>query len=124
MIIHQLVAKGKLTEAVQILMDAKQEDAVLLMGRLHRLKRDHMLGMLSNAEHHRELEQIVEKIATLLEPIKPEYKALETAYQLAAGRGFKNNWIEQQLVTMPNDDEVRITIAETIEDFIATISCK
>lgn len=229
MTIHQLVAHGRLQQAIQLLIEAQQEDAILLMGRLTTLNRDKMLGLIDGSTAQREmarltqavlhcagaqpkqaagytpttriviatdfkegalldvirtnkrrrpemaqeaqniltayrdykdakelkpsfdpanrrfraiqasadalfkrltqeqeisLEQIVEQIALLLEPIKPEYKALKTAYQLAAGRGFKNNWIEQQLIAMPDDDEVRITIAEEIEAFTANISCK
>jgi hypothetical protein len=46
MIISQLVAKGKLQQAIQLLIDAQQQDAILLMSRLNSLKRDSMLGII------------------------------------------------------------------------------
>lgn len=81
---------------------------------------DELLKSLAD-EKEASLEKIVERIAKLIEPTIPEYSALKEAYSLASGRGFKNNWVEQQLTTMPDDTEVRISIAEKIEGFTATI---
>jgi uncharacterized protein (UPF0335 family) len=83
-------------------------------------KADELLQRLLD-EKEVSLEQIIERISKLLEPITPEYQSLKEAYTLASGRGFKNSWIEQQLLSMPNDDEVRISIAEKIEEFTALI---
>lgn len=81
---------------------------------------DDLLKSLDD-EKEASLEKIVERIAQLIELTIPEYSALKEAYNLASGRGFKNNWVEQQLASMPDDTEVRISIAEKIEAFTANI---
>ena len=70
------------------------------------------------------LEVIVEKITTHLSAPVPNYDDLSAAYTLAGGRGMKNNWIEDQLERRPNDDDTKITVAEKIEAFAATIIVK
>lgn len=67
------------------------------------------------------LENIVDRINGLLFETIPPYPNLSEAYKLASGRGMQDTWIEQQLQLMPNDTEVRITIAERIETFAANI---
>jgi uncharacterized protein (UPF0335 family) len=74
-----------------------------------------------NTEKEISVEQIVERIMKLVEADKPNYTDLKEAYTLASGRGFKNTWIEQQLLSQPNDNEVLFTIAEEIEFFVSTI---
>lgn len=68
------------------------------------------------------LENIVNRINGLLFETIPPYLNLSEAYKLASGRGMRDTWIEQQLQLMPDDTEVRITIAERIETFAANIS--
>jgi len=68
------------------------------------------------------LENIVDRINSLLLDTVPPYQNLSEAYKLASGRGMRDTWIEQQLQLMPNDVEVQITIAERIETFAANIS--
>lgn len=82
---------------------------------------DALMLQLEN-EKEQSLEQIVERIAELISAAVPEYHALQEAYTLSSGRGFKNAWIEQQLMLKPDDQEVRISIAEQIEQFTAHIN--
>ena len=74
------------------------------------------------AEKENDLVKSVERIAALLEAPIPTYDQLNEAYNLACGRGFKKTYIEQQLQNRPDDEEVRIIIAEEIEDFVASLS--
>lgn len=67
------------------------------------------------------LESIVDKITNLLSETIPSYEKLREAYRLASGRGMSSGYIEATLNSQPDDDEARITIAEKIESFIATI---
>ena len=67
------------------------------------------------------LENIVNRINGLLLETIPPYQNLSEAYKLASGRGMRDTWIEQQLSLMPDDIEVKITIAERIETFAANI---
>lgn len=69
------------------------------------------------------LEQIVNRISVLLAGI-PSYEFLNEAYKLAQGRGFTSEYCDRNLHNRPEDDEVKITIAEKIENFIATINVK
>lgn len=73
------------------------------------------------AEKENDLVKTVERIAALLEAPIPTYDQLNEAYNLACGRGFKKTYIEQQLQNRPDDEEVRIIIAEEIEGFAATL---
>lgn len=73
------------------------------------------------AEKENDLVKTVERIAVLLEEPIPTYDQLNEAYNLACGRGFKKTYIEQQLQNRPDDEEVRIIIAEEIEGFAATL---
>ena len=58
---------------------------------------------------------------SLIQADIPSYNDLKEAYKLASGRGLKNEWMERQLLEMPNDNEVIITIAEHIELFVSKI---
>lgn len=69
------------------------------------------------------LEQIVDRISVLLAGI-PSYKFLNEAYKLAQGRGFTSEYCDRNLHNRPDDDEVKITIAEKIEEFASTITVK
>lgn len=84
------------------------------------VKADELVKRLSD-EKEVSLEKIVERIAKLLESPVPEYSDLKEAFSLASGRGFRSSWIEQQLQSQPNDEEVRISIAEKIEEFTTSI---
>jgi hypothetical protein len=68
------------------------------------------------------LEEIVEKINILISETIPSYIHLKEAYKLSSGRGMKDSWIEDQLNNTPNDNEVRIGIAEKIELFISKLN--
>ena len=72
-------------------------------------------------EKENDLVKTVERIAALLEAPIPTYEELSEAYNLACGRGFKKTYIEQQLQNRPDDEEVRIIIAEEIEGFAASL---
>lgn len=72
-------------------------------------------------EKENDLVKTVERIAALLEAPIPTYEELNEAYNLACGRGFKKTYIEQQLQNRPDDEEVRIIIAEEIEGFAASL---
>lgn len=84
------------------------------------VKADELVKRLSD-EKEVSLEKIIERIAKHLEAPVPKYSDLKEAFDLAAGRGFRSSWIEQQLQSMPNDEEVRISIAEKIEEFTTSI---
>ncbi len=86
-----------------------QEAAISLIQRLEAEKEDSLVNA-------------IERIAVLLESPVPTYDELTEAYNLACGRGFKKSYIEQQLQNQPDDEEIRIIIAEEIEAFAATIS--
>ena len=73
------------------------------------------------AEKENDLVKTVERIAALLEAPIPTYDQLNEAYNLACGRGFKKTYIEQQLQNRPDDEEVRIIIAEEIEGFATSL---
>lgn len=68
------------------------------------------------------LEDIIGRISTLLQEPIPTYQALAEAYKLSSGRGFNSIYIENQLQAQPDDEEVRITIAEQIEAYTLEIS--
>ncbi len=87
------------------------------------VKADALINSLAE-EMEASLESIIERIAKLLEKPVPEYSELKEAFVLACGRGLKSSWIEQQLDLQPNDDEVRISIAEKIEEFTLSIRIK
>lgn len=70
------------------------------------------------------LEQIVERIANLLSEPVPAYSDLQKAYDLATGRGFNDTYVARNLQARPDDDEVRITIAEKIEGFTQRIAAR
>lgn len=70
-----------------------------------------------------DLQSIVDRIMTLVVGV-PEYSDLDTAYRLAQGRGFKSEYIDRNLNNCPDDREVRITIAELLEQFASTITVK
>jgi Effector-associated domain 11 len=84
------------------------------------VKADELVKRLSD-EKEVSLEKIVERIAKFLESPVPKYSDLKEAFGLASGRGFRSSWIEQQLQSQPNDEEVRISIAEKIEEFTSSI---
>lgn len=67
------------------------------------------------------IEDIVERIKTLLADIVPTYDQLDEAYRLASGRGMKSEYVDRTLNSRPNDENARIMIAEKIEEFIETI---
>lgn len=218
--ISNLITKGKIEEAIQILIDNQVDGAISLMGRFNRNKKDNLLGLLTRDQYDREnnkishailyyadedtdnvtpdttsntsLEDVLLRISAenkrrnipvydecqiilkeyrdykdtkatnslfdvtgrrykaieakaielinrlkeskelskedfaarieeLLSEVIPTYDSLKEAYELACGRGFKNNWIEQQLNQRPSDADVRINITEEIEAFVAKL---
>lgn len=80
-----------------------------------------VLGLESSSQisNENKYEEFVGKISPLLSDTVPSYENLKEAYSLACGRGFISSHIERQLEAMPDDDEVRISIAEQIEHFVA-----
>lgn len=87
-----------------------------LLGRLSSLKNT----LLENQKDS--LEDIVGRVNALLTDPIPSYRQLEEAYKLVLGRGKKDNWIEDQLVLRTEDTEIRITMAEKIEEYVSQIS--
>lgn len=68
-----------------------------------------------------DIEAIVDRVKKLLSDTVPSYDQLNEAYRLASGRGMKSEYIDRTLNSRPEDPDARITIAEQIESFIATI---
>lgn len=61
------------------------------------------------------------KVLSLISEGVPSYKDLSQAWALCQGLGMKSSWIPTSLTNQPNDDEVRISIAEEIEAFVELI---
>ena len=117
-------------EAQQILTDYREyKDTKVItpsfdpVGRRLKVLQSNANALIERLKEEKEIsvEQITERIMSLIQADIPTYSDLKEAYKLASGRGFKNEWIERQLSEMPNDNEVIITIAEHIELFVSKI---
>jgi hypothetical protein len=65
-------------------------------------------------------ESVIARIYKLIEPTIPDYKSLTEAYKLSSGYGFVDSYVKEQLNNQPNDNNVKIEIAERIELFISS----
>ena len=117
-------------EAQQILSDYREyKDTKVItpsfdpVGRRLKVLQSNANALIEQLKEEKEIsvEQIVERIMSLIQADIPSYNDLKEAYKLASGRGLKNEWMERQLLEMPNDNEVIITIAEHIELFVSKI---
>jgi len=67
-------------------------------------------------------ENIFERVAELLSENVPSYANLNAAYDLVTGRGFASDFVRRTLLSKPDDDEARISVAEEIEDFLSILA--
>lgn len=93
------------------------------VGRRHKALKEKIEKLKSEISEAKgdSLESIIGKVNNLLSETIPSYDKLKEAYRLVSGRGMSDSYIESTLQSQPNDDEAKITIAEKIESFIATI---
>lgn len=69
-----------------------------------------------------DLEKVVDRIQSLISDRVPTWGSLQEAYNLAVGRGMKNEKVERVLLAQPADEEAHIDVTEAIEDFLTTLA--
>ena len=90
-------------------LDAIKEDFSTLVRELSETQKD-------------SLELTIKEVGDLLEPRIPTYEQLGKAYKILSGRGMKSSYVEDQLKLETDDNEIRITIAEKLEDYMTVLA--
>lgn len=85
-------------------------------------KRYRNLQARVESNNEKKLESIVDKVNNLIKEDAPSYHDLDEAHKLVIRRGFNNEWVTNSLNAKPDDKEVRIAIAEYIEEFLSTLN--
>lgn len=92
-------------------------------GRRYRLIEESVNNLLQLVDEDSmdDLEDFVTSVQLNIEATVPDYGSLKHAYDLCSGRGFEDKWVETQLVSQPMDNEVNISIAERIENYLTSL---
>lgn len=84
------------------------------------LKKNNIIEKAATLEGDNAESKVKKVMGLIADPI-PSYEKLKEAWSISNGLGFRNSWIPEALNNQPNDDDVKILIAESIEDFVEVL---